>query len=381
MASPGTRQRKRVVLVGAGHAHLYALKRAAEFARRGDELVVVAPDMFWYSGLATGMLGGLYSPELDQVDVAALARAGGGRFVRDRLAGLDPASRTVRLERGPALAYDVLSLTLGSVPPAIPGAERASGCYEVKPIRRLWELRAELERRFRSGAHDPVRVVVAGGGVTACELAANVLALAARCSGRVELRLLAGGRMLKGLPKRAARKVLDGLRRKGARLQTGGRVGRVEDGHAVLADGSAVPFDLFVNATGLGPPPLVRELGLPADDKGGLAVDEHLRSTGDAAVFGAGDCAAFEGRELPRIGVYAIRQAPVLFHNLLTALDGGEPRRFRPQRRYLWIMNLGGGTGLAARSGLWWHGRAAFRLKDWIDRRFLRECQESVMRG
>ena len=44
-------------------------------------------------------------------------------------------------------------------------------------------------------------------------------------------------------------------------------------------------------------------------------------------------------------------------------------------------MNLGSGTGLAARSGLWWHGRAAFRLKDWIDRRFLREYQESVMRG
>jgi NADH dehydrogenase FAD-containing subunit len=44
---------KRVVLLGAGHAHLYALKRAREFARRGYELVVVAPDAFWYSGLAT----------------------------------------------------------------------------------------------------------------------------------------------------------------------------------------------------------------------------------------------------------------------------------------------------------------------------------------
>jgi NADH dehydrogenase FAD-containing subunit len=378
MASPGTRQRKRAVLVGAGHAHLHALKRAAEFARRSHELVVVAADLFWCSGLATGVLGGLYPPELDQVDVATLARAGGGRFVRDRIAGLDPASRTVRPERRPALACDVLSLTLGSVPPAIPGAEGMGGCYEVKPIRRLWELRVELERRFRSGPRDPVRVVVAGGGVTACELAANVLALAARRVGRVGLRLLAGGGMPKGLPKRAARAVLDCLRRKGAQLRTGARVGWVEGGRAVLADGSAVPFDLFVNATGLRPPPLVRELGLPVDDEGGLVVDEDLRSTGDAAVFGAGDCVAFEGRERPRIGVYAIRQAPVLFRNLLVALNGGEPRRFRPQRRYLWIMNLGDGTGLAIPSGLWWHGRAAFRLKDWIDRRFPREYQEAV---
>ena len=61
----------------------------------------------------------------------------------------------------------------------------------------------------------------------------------------------------------------------------------------------------------------------------------------------------------------------MLLHNLLASLDPGEPRRFEPQRRYLWIMNLGDGTGLAARGDLWLHGRAAFRLKDWIDRRFL----------
>jgi hypothetical protein len=46
------------VLLGAGHAHLQALERAAAFAGRGHELVVVAPDRFWYAGLATGMLGG-----------------------------------------------------------------------------------------------------------------------------------------------------------------------------------------------------------------------------------------------------------------------------------------------------------------------------------
>ena len=49
---------KRLVLAGAGHAHLYTLKRIAEFTRRGYEVVVVAPDDFWYSGLATGVLGG-----------------------------------------------------------------------------------------------------------------------------------------------------------------------------------------------------------------------------------------------------------------------------------------------------------------------------------
>ena len=45
---------RRAVLLGAGHAHLYTLKRTAAFVRRGFELVLVAPEIFWYSGLATG---------------------------------------------------------------------------------------------------------------------------------------------------------------------------------------------------------------------------------------------------------------------------------------------------------------------------------------
>jgi NADH dehydrogenase FAD-containing subunit len=168
------------------------------------------------------------------------------------------------------------------------------------------------------------------------------------------------------------------LRTRGVALRTGARVLRIEDGCAALENGGAVPFDLFVNATGLRPNRVIRECGLPVDDAGALRVDAHLRSVGDAAVHGGGDGVALEGHPLPRVGVYAIRQAPVLRHNLLAALEGAAPKRFRPQRRYLWIMNLGDGTGLAARGGLWWHGRTAHWLKDRIDRDFLRGYQRAA---
>jgi selenide,water dikinase len=34
-------------------------------------------------------------------------------------------------------------------------------------------------------------------------------------------------------------------------------------------------------------------------------------------------------------------------------------------------MNLGDGSAVAIRGRYWWHGRLAFQLKDWLDRRFL----------
>ena len=153
---------------------------------------------------------------------------------------------------------------------------------------------------------------------------------------------------------------------------------RIAETEAVLADGSRIPFDVLVNATGLQPAPAIGAFGLPIDPHGGLIVDQYLRCAAAPEVHGAGDCISFCDRPLPRVGVYAIREAPVLFHNLLAAAEGKPPRIFRPQRQYLIIMNLGNETGLAVRGRWHWHGKAAFRLKDWIDRRFLREYQDAA---
>ncbi|HEX2115980.1 MAG TPA: FAD-dependent oxidoreductase, partial [Alphaproteobacteria bacterium] len=198
-------------------------------------------------------------------------------------------------------------------------------------------------------------------------------------AGRAEIMLLAAGdEILAQLPRGAAQKVEAALTRRGIGFRRNARVERVESGQAIMAKGPPEPFDFFVNASGLNPAPVIRRFDLPVDAQGAMIVDAHLRSPADPRVHGGGDCIAFDGRALPRIGVYAIREAPVLFANLLAALGHGEPQRFHPQRRYLWIVNLGDGTGLAARGRLYWRGRAAFRLKDWIDRRFLREYQDAA---
>src|SRR5690606_13824618 len=173
------------------------------------------------------------------------------------------------------------------------------------------------------------------------------------------------------LPQRASAALAATLRARGIAIRCAAGVVRVDARRCVLSDGSILDFDALVNATGLKPSPLIRDSGLTTDDAGALLVDAHLRSVADRRIFGGGDCIALEGRPLPKIGVYAIRAAPVLHGNLLAALDDKPMQSFKPQRRFLSIMNLGDGTALATRNGLWWQGPVAFRLKDWIDRRFL----------
>ncbi len=136
---------RRLVLVGGGHAHLFTLKRAGSLVAQGHEVLLVTPQRYhYYSGMGPGLLSGTYSARQCRVDVAALARAGGGRVVEDRVVGLDPERRILSLASGGTLTYDLVSFNTGSRVPAerVPGAgEHAT---PVKPVENLIQLREKF---------------------------------------------------------------------------------------------------------------------------------------------------------------------------------------------------------------------------------------------
>ncbi len=374
MSAMAGSSRKTALLLGAGHAHLHTVRRAAEFRRCGFALTLIAPGPFWYSGLATGMLGGTYPPELDQIDVATLVRAGGGQFIEGRAAQLLPAERAVILESGERVCYDVLSVNVGSEVGELRGAEGVANVHAIKPLENLWRLRRALEVRAPA---EGWRVVVVGGGASGGEIALNVRAHTADVTV-----LAAGERLFEQFAPPVAEKASRLLRERGVKVRTCARVERVEPGAAVLASsGERVPFDFLVNAAGLRAPALLRKSGLPTDEDGALRVNAHLQSLGAPEIFGGGDGVAFADRALAKIGVYAIRQSPVLFRNLLATLAGEPLRVFKPQRSFLLILNLGGGDGLAIWRRFSWHGRGAFWLKDYIDRRFLTQSRKPYCSG
>jgi NADH dehydrogenase FAD-containing subunit len=78
---------------------------------------------------------------------------------------------------------------------------------------------------------------------------------------------------------------------------------------------------------------------------------------------------------LDKVGVYAVRQNPVLLHNLQAQLNGTDLMPFDPGGDYLLIFNLGGKVGVLKKRWLEFGGRPAFVIKDHIDRKFMREFQ------
>ncbi|MDQ7812151.1 FAD-dependent oxidoreductase [Brevundimonas sp.] len=363
------------VLVGAGHAHLDLLHQSARLRRAGVRLTLVAPRMFHYSGLATGVLSGALAPEAAAIDVAALARHAGVDYRPGRVAAIDRAGRRLLLDTGESLSFDAVSLNVGSEASARAAKRPDAGEWTVKPLDRLFALRDAIEESVRKGASPPT-VVVAGGGQTGCEVAAAIAALLGRLGLPAHVFLAARGAPAWGPPE-ALRRLHRVLTDRGVTILDASVVDRGSD-YCRLSDGQRLPCDHLVWATGLRPPPLIAALGLPLSADSRLRVTPSLCSIADEAIFGVGDCAVLDHAPRPTAGVFGVRAAPVLLNNLAALADGRPVRRFNPQRTWLSIMDLGDGQGLAIRGGSWSLGRPALRLKRYLDLGFVRRMRAPV---
>ena len=165
------------------------------------------------------------------------------------------------------------------------------------------------------------------------------------------------------------------LKRRGIKILEKHYVREVKSGRVMLESGESHQCDLVFLASGVRPSAIFNTSGLPTGPDGGLLVNQYLQSPAHPEIFGGGDCIYFQPQPLDKVGVYAVRENPVLYHNLLASLEGKPLESFNPGGSYLLIFNLGDGTGIFRKNILMFGGRPAFMIKDYIDRRFIREFQ------
>jgi NADH dehydrogenase FAD-containing subunit len=367
---------KHLVFVGGGHAHLTALLNMGEYIQRGHRVTVVGPSPYhYYSGMGPGMLSGIYRAQEVRFHIKKLVEDRGGEFREDRVVRIDAHGRSLHLQSGQEISYDFVSFNTGSEVPNDPLlGEPQETVYPVKPVVHLHRAR----RTIRSALQERhLRFAIIGGGAAGVEISANLWRLVRDSRGQGNITLIAGRKILQGALDRVGKMARDSLRERGIEIIEGNRATRIQKESVTLADGKILPFDFAFLAMGIRPSPLFRQSGLPTGEDGGLLVNVHLQSMDHPEIFGGGDCIAFAERRLAKVGVYAVRENPLLFQNLLASLEGKAMEVFEPQREFMLILNLGNGRGLLWRKNFVWEGRLAFLLKDYIDRKFMKKFQVS----
>ena len=356
-----------IVLVGGGHAHALVLRMWAMDPLPGIRLTVINPNPAApYTGMLPGLIAGHYRQDEIMIDLVRLARFAGARVILDRATGIDTGGRRIHLANRPPLRFDIASIDIGigSGLPAIAGfTDHATAAKPLGDYARRWEA-------FLATAPQAPRITVIGAGIGGVELA---LASAHRLrqTGRdPQITLLERAALaLPNIGPRARATLLDRLARDGIALRTGTTATAIGSADVTLSDGSTLPSDFTLSTAGTQPQPWLAETGLATHD-GFLAVTETLQ-TSDPAVFAAGDCAHLTHAPRPKAGVYAVRAASVLLHNLRAAATGRPLQPFHPQRDYLKLVSLGRREAVADKFGLRSGGAWLWRLKDRIDRKFM----------
>lgn len=365
---------REVVLWGIGHTNaLVALKWRLNPIPGARLTCVANSPISTYSGMLPGVLAGQYPPETMEIDLARLCAMAGARLILGETTGFDVEQRRLLFEDGRSIAFDALSIGIGSVPSQAGVEVLGDSLLAIKPMGTFLDrLRKRLLDQKEGGR--PIRVVVVGGGTGGAEISLCLPPFVRHTLGDVPLDLSlihAGDQLAAGSLARTNELVRERLDSRGVRLVLGCGVTRVEPERVTLADGSHIKADIVVWATGAVAPPVLGALGLPVDERGFLLTDSTLRTLADAPIFAVGDSGTIQESPTPKAGVYAVRQAPVLWNNIAHTLDGRPLETYRPQRKFLSLINTGDGRAIGEYRGLTFEGRWCWRIKDWIDRRFM----------
>ena len=317
VGGPAFGPRDRIVVVGTGAAGWSAAGELRRLGFAGELVAIGAEPVRPYDRTACskGLLNGQQRPKDTTLDLRGHPevswRAG------TRVVDTDPYGRRLLLDTGETLAYDGLVVASGT------RATRPRGWPTGPGLHMLHDL-ADA-RALRSALAGASSVAVVGGGLTGCEVACAVTAMARsavlvnsqrflmpRSVGEPIGALVTAAHLASGLDLRLGRKVAYAEPRR-----TGWRL--------LLDSGETVSADLVVVTAGE-QPDVDWLASTPADTSDGVLCDESLRVVGLDGVVAAGSLARWpdprHGSAAPRrVGqwIMAVEQGRAAARTLLTS--------------------------------------------------------------
>lgn len=370
---------KTIVLLGIGHTNAHVVKQWAKRPIDNCRLVCVSKfSTATYSGMLPGTLGLQFGDDEMRIDLVALAAAAEAELVLASANGLSLETGELLFEDHDPIRFDAVSVGVGSMPI---GWQQHCESDSFVPIKPMQTFQSRLEQRLAAPeirtAESSPRIAIVGGGVASVEIALCLQQLLRR-TGRESFRLdifTASDRVADGMTDRSVGLIEQILQQRSIGVIPQCRIHEVRQQELVDDHQNVYRADAVIWATGAAPPPVLASLGLSSDARGFMATAKTLQSVSDPRVFAVGDCGTVVESPAPKAGVYAVRQCPVLWHNLNAFLCGDALKEFHPQSDFLKLLNTGDGKAVLQYRWFSTHAAWCWHLKTWIDKRFVAEFQ------
>ncbi len=298
-----TQPSTRILVIGAGYAGLlFTMRLAGKVARQNVHLTLVnESDTFTerprLHQFATNQ-------EVQWRSLPQMLSRKNIQFIQGRVIGLDPIQRKIMLEEQQythQLEYDYLVYALGSETDrkTVPGVAQYAYTLAARGPLSAAALRETLPSIEARGG----QVVVAGGGATGIETAAEV----ASAYPHIKVRLVTREPLALFLGKSVASSIRSSLQLLGVEIIDQTSVTAVRAQSVVTDQGGKLACDLCLWTGGFVAPSLAREAGLAVNERNQIVVDPFLRSISHPEIYAIGDAA--HPRENP--GVPMVRMSAV----------------------------------------------------------------------
>jgi NADH dehydrogenase len=354
---------KRLVIIGAGFAGMYAATSAARLRDLQGvspdelEIALIAPEPF------VVIRPRLYeaNPETMKAPLTELLQAIDVRYVQGKVRTIDSEAGSI-IFTGPdgrlgTLAYDRLVLASGSTGfrPNIPGLEQhAFGVEQMDEAIKLDRHIHALAKRPASKARNTV--VVAGGGFTGIETATEMPGRLRAILGRdanIRVVIVERNKLIAAQTGDNPRPVIaKAIRDCGVETILGVGVTAVDENGVTLSNGERIESATVIWTAGMRASPLTAQIPAPRDNLGRLVVEPDLRVPGVKTVFATGDTARAAADDLGNIAPmtcqFAIRLGAFAGHNAAADLLG-LPTEAYHQKTYVVCLDLGSAGAIFAR--------------------------------
>ena len=353
-----------VLILGGGFAGAYV----ARLLGRHGATIVSRENFMLYTPLLPEAASGTLEPRHTVVPLRVMCPH--AELLLGDLKAVDLVARTAAIEAegGPqTIAWREIVFALGAVPRTVPVPGLADHGLSFKSLPDAINLRNHVLRELEaadSEQDDAARrahlsFVFVGAGYAGVEALAELSDLvddALRYYPRLHdtprrwAIVDAAPKILPEIPSRLGEYAARELADRGVEIYVGTTLASISDREAVLGDGTRIPTRTLVWTAGVRPNPLLRELGLPLDDRGRVEVDGFLRVPGHDGVWALGDCARVPNTRSaepdPPTCQHALRQARRLAKNIA---ETPEPYGYRMLGQ---VATLGRYKGLADVMGL-----------------------------
>jgi selenide,water dikinase len=371
---------KDLVLVGGGHSHAIALRMFGMKPLPGVRLTLITDTSHTpYSGMLPGHVAGFYSFDECHIDLRCLAGFAQAQLYLDSAIGLDLENSKVLCANHPPVAFDYLSIDIGSTPAqsSVPGVQDYA--IPAKPVPTFLSAWNQLLEGVTKNPEKPIPVGIVGGGAGGVELAMNmqhrlhtILKNAQQPTDNLTINLFhRGAELLPNHNHWVSQRLQEILLDRGVKLYLEESVCEVLPNKVICESGLAVECNQVFWVTQASAPSWIQKSGLKTDSKGFILVSDTLQSISHPHIIAAGDIATMMNHPRPKAGVFAVRQGKPLFENLQRILLGKSLQAYKPQKLYLSLIGTGDREAIASWGSLGWQSPLLWRWKDYIDRKFM----------